>query len=140
MRGSKEGIALASENSIEMEQIVIKAPKTSSNSDASMPEKGSITYVDENGVTKTVEFNENSNEARSKGSNGDIVIDLGTQVAVKQISINVTANRGNKNISEIAKIEFLNNVYKEVPKPDMNIPTIKTLETSTNLHLSLIHI
>ena len=52
MRGSKEGIALASENSIEMEQIVIKAPKTSSNSDASMPEKGSITYVDENGVTK----------------------------------------------------------------------------------------
>ena len=54
MRGSKEGIALASENSIEMEQIVIKAPKTSSNSDASMPEKGSITYVDENGVTKTV--------------------------------------------------------------------------------------
>ena len=134
MRGSKEGIALASENSIEMEQIVIKAPKTSSNSDASMPEKGSITYVDENGVTKTVEFNENSNEARSKGSNGDIVIDLGTQVAVKQISINVTANRGNKNISEIAKIEFLNNVYKEVPKPDMNIPTIKTLETSTNLH------
>ena len=99
-----------------------------------MPEKGSITYVDENGVTKTVEFNENSNEARSKGSNGDIVIDLGTQVAVKQISINVTANRGNKNISEIAKIEFLNNVYKEVPKPDMNIPTIKTLETSTNLH------
>ena len=65
---------------------------------------------------------------------GDIVIDLGTQVAVKQISINVTANRGNKNISEIAKIEFLNNVYKEVPAPNMNIPTIKTLETSTKLH------
>ena len=31
-------------------------------------------------------------------------------------------------------MEFLNNVYKELPAPDMNIPVIKTVETSTNLH------
>ena len=61
---------------------------------------------------------------------GDLVIDLGKQVAVKKISINVTGNRGNKKISEIAKIEFLNNVYKEIPEPEMNIPQIKTVETS----------
>lgn len=71
---------------------------------------------------------------KRSGASNDVVIDLGSQVAVKQISINVTGNRGNKKISQIAKIEFLNNVYKEVPKPDMNIPTIKSLETSTNLH------
>ncbi len=42
--------------------------------------------------------------------------------------------RGNKNISEISKIEFLNNIYKEIPKPEMSIPQIRTVETSTNLH------
>ena len=126
-------------DAIEMEQIVLKGSKNSTNENAGMPEAGSITYTDENGVQKTIEFNSNSGDvstasAYSRNVDGDIVIDLGTQVAVKQISINVTANRGNKNISEIAKIEFLNNVYKEIPEPDMNVPTIKTVETSTNLH------
>ncbi len=126
-------------DAIEMEQIVLKGSKNSTNENAGMPEAGSITYTDENGVQKTIEFNSNSGDAStasaySRNVDGDIVIDLGTQVAVKQISINVTANRGNKNISEIAKIEFLNNVYKEIPEPDMNVPTIKTVETSTKLH------
>ncbi|HCW53641.1 MAG TPA: hypothetical protein DG753_07890 [Clostridium sp.] len=128
---------------IEMEQIVIKAP-TRESENASSPEEGYITYIDENGEEQQVNFSadnsnyEDSEDSRAKGkkrsSSNDIVIDLGKQVAVKQISINVTANRGNKAISQIAKIEFLNNVYKEVPKPDMNIPEIKTVETSTEMH------
>lgn len=130
--------------SMEMEQVVIKVPETVTNTEAGVPSKGSVTYVDANGVSNTVYFDEDkndvqvlraTNEATARISNtGDIVIDLGGQVAVKQISINVTGNRGNKNISEIAKIEFLNNVYKEIPKPDMNRPQIKTVETSTNMH------
>ena len=138
--------SMRSNTAIDMEQIVIKAPQSYSNADSGAPEKGSITYVDINGEEQTITFGEENQEvstyaregkatARSTtNENGDIVISLGTQVAVKQISINVTANRGNKNISEIAKIEFLNNVYKEIPAPDMNIPTIKTVETSTNMH------
>lgn len=133
--------SMRSNTGIEMEQIVIKAPENSTNADAGAPETGYITYVDETGQTHKVPFggnNEGVSVARSttkdNGDNGDIVISLGSQVAVKQISINVTGNRNNKKISEIAKIEFLNNVYKEIPKPDMNIPKIKSLETSTNLH------
>ena len=128
---------------IEMEQIVIKAP-TKESENASSPEEGYITYIDENGLKQEVKFSaDNSNDEDSedsrvknkkRSSSNDIVIDLGKQVAVKQISINVTANRGNKAISQIAKIEFLNNVYKEVPRPDMNIPEIKTVETSTEMH------
>ena len=124
---------------IEMEQVVIKVPEqVARHSDddengAGAPEAGFITYTDENGEEHRVEFNADENMSRSSGS-GDIVIDLGSQVAVKQISINVTANRGNKKISQIAKIEFLNNVYKELPKPAMNIPVIETLETSTEMH------
>ena len=114
---------------VEMEQIIIKAPLTESE-EASAPEEGYITYTDESGEVHTVDFNSKNRSL----DNEDIIIDLGMQVAVKQISINVTANRSNKNISQIAKIEFLNNVYKELPKPEMNIPVIKTLETSTEMH------
>ena len=130
---------------IDMEQVVIKAPKVSNNENAGAPSKGWITYIDANGNEEQIPFGDNEVQIASYGieesqarattsENGDIVIDLGKQVAVKKISINVTENRGNKNISEIAKIEFLNNVYKEIPKPDMNRPQIKTVETCTNLH------
>lgn len=127
---------LRSNEPIEMEQIVLKSPEYSSNEDAALPSTGTITYEDENGNINTISFpNENSESATFRNTeSGDLVIDLGKQVAVKKISINVTGNRGNKKISEIAKIEFLNNVYKEIPKPEMNIPQIKTVETSTNLH------
>ena len=135
--------ASRSASGVEMEQIVIKVPEITSG-DAGVPEKGYIEYVDENGDTKKISFGDTGNQAvvariAPEGSarttdSGDIVIDLGSQVAVKEISINVTGNRGNKKISEIAKIEFLNNVYKEIPAPQMNIPQIKTVETCTNLH------
>lgn len=121
-----------SNDAVEMEQIIIKS-SSRSNENAGAPETGFINYTNENGEEIKVPF-DNSNVRKSKDGSDDIVIDLGSQVAVKEISINVTGNRGNKNISEIAKIEFLNNVYKEIPKPELSIPTIKTLETSTNLH------
>ena len=121
-----------SNDAVEMEQIIIKS-SSRSNENAGAPETGFINYTNENDEEIKVPF-DNSNVRKSKDGSDDIVIDLGSQVAVKEISINVTGNRGNKNISEIAKIEFLNNVYKEIPKPELSIPTIKTLETSTNLH------
>ncbi len=137
--------AARNNGAIDMEQVVIKAPKASNNENAGAPSKGWITYTDANGNEKEIPFGDNAAEVASYGieegqpkattsENGDIVIDLGSQVAVKKISINVTGNRDNKKISEIAKIEFLNNVYKEIPKPDMNRPQIKTVETSTNRH------
>ena len=61
----------------------------------------------------------------------DIVIDLGKQVAVSEITINVTGSRGNKNLAEIAKVEFLNNVYDKLPEPNMNIPVINNFTSTT---------
>ena len=137
--------AARNNGAVDMEQVVIQAPKVSNNENAGAPSQGSIIYTDANGNENEIPFGDNEAEIASYGvgegqpkattsENGDIVIDLGKQVAVKKISINVTGNRGNKNISEIAKIEFLNNVYKEIPKPDMNRPQIKTVETSTDMH------
>lgn len=136
-----------SEN-VKMDQVVIKAPLQSTSEDSGVPSMGTITYEDENGQQHTLNFdeskiNDDSSAAEARMDSGattrvteqgDVVIELGKQVAVKKISINVTGNRDNKKISEIAKIEFLNNVYKEIPKPDMNRPQIKTVETSTNMH------
>lgn len=120
----------AENEAVLMDKIVIKVPTTqTSNDEVGIPEKGFVTYVDDAGKEHTVSFDTTTARAA-----GDITIDLGSQVAVKKISINVTGNRGNKSISQIAKVEFLNNVYKELPAPDMNIPVIKTVETSTNLH------
>ena len=118
---------------VNMERILLKSADVSSSEDSSLPSSGSITYEDENGNIETINFSTEASTFKSDES-GNLIIELGKQIAVKKISINVTGNRGNKRISEIAKIEFLNNVYKEIPKPDMNIPQIKTVETSTNLH------
>ncbi|MGL4373986.1 MAG: fibronectin type III domain-containing protein, partial [Turicibacter sp.] len=119
-----------SADSLLVEQLVIKVPTTSSDADSGAIESGFVIIEDESGQMMELPFN----AATTRTVSDSLVIDLGSQVAVKKISINVTGNRGNKVISELAKVEFLNNAYKELPKPDMNIPTIKTVETSTNLH------
>lgn len=114
------------------EQIVISAPSQSapSNGNVVIPNAG------ENGTDLVVDFNEkNLKQSNVRTTNDDsqdeIVIDLGKQVAVSEITINVTGSRGNKNLAEISKVEFLNNVYKEIPKPKMNIPVINNFTSST---------
>lgn len=101
-----------------MDKVIIKA------SGENAPSEGVITL---NG--KEYSFN---NAARNIGHN--IIIDLGEQVAVSEITIKITGSKGNKNLAEIAQVEFLNNVYKEIPQPEMNIPKIDNIKTSTAVH------
>lgn len=98
-----------------------------------------ITF-DENGNikdnTNTRKSNKNqanliSTRETEKASN-EIVIDLGKQIAVSQITINVTGVSDDRNLAEIAKVEFLNNIYKEIPKPEISIPSITSVTTSTS--------
>lgn len=117
-------VARSGEDKVQMEQIVIKG-KT----EGDLPSGGTITL--DGGQTISIGDGE---VRQSRSGDAELVIDLGSQIAVKEITIDVKGNRGNKEISEIAQIEFLNNVYKEIPKPVISIPTIKTLETSTELH------
>ncbi|WP_159442152.1 hypothetical protein, partial [Clostridioides difficile] len=60
----KNGVARTGNGNeaVEMEKIVLKAPENSINANAGMPEAGSITYTDENGVQQTIEFNSNSSD------------------------------------------------------------------------------
>lgn len=115
-----------------VEQITLKAPSENA------PTSGTIVIpgAGENGTDLTVSFDEsNSKEVKTVSRNGEsqseIIVNLGQQVAVSKISINVTGSRSNKNLTEIAKVEFLNNVYEELPKPNMNIPVINKFTSGT---------
>ena len=112
-----------------IEKVVIKAPSENA------PSAGSIVIpgAGEGGKDLEVKFNEDNLQKLSKTSQDEIVIDLGKQVAVSEITINVTGSRSNKNLAEIAKVEFLNNVYKEIPKPNMNIPVINNFQSTTSV-------
>ena len=108
-----------------VEQIVIKAPSENA------PTSGNVVIGDE-----VFEFNESNIVTASVSARiGEetIVINLGKQVAVSEVKINITGSRGNKNLTEIAKVEFLNNVYTEIPKPKMNIPVINSFTSTTQV-------
>ena len=106
-------------------KIVIKAPS------ANAPSAGNIKIPNagENGEDLIVDFNKASKSTRNGVD--EIVIDLGKQVAVSQVTINITGSRSSKNLVEISKVEFVNNVYKEIPKPKMNIPVINNFTSGT---------
>lgn len=111
-------------NAVTMEQIVIKGGDNG-------PKKG-IVSVDGVEYPYNLQDKIGAKNARYKANSQDIVIDLGKQISVSQITISITETTQNdRNLAEIAKIEFLNNVYKELPKPEMNIPQIKEIKTYT---------
>lgn len=116
----------SSRSTTNFEQVVIKAPTDTA------PGKGNITIpgAGEDGQDLVVPFN-SDNVKKSRNGEDSIVVDLGKQVAVSEITINVTGGRGNKNLTEIAKVEFINNVYKEIPKPKMNVPIINKFTSAT---------
>ncbi|MDB3086146.1 calcium-binding adhesion protein [Clostridioides difficile] len=98
--------------------------------DKDTPKEDNNISKDDNSTTST--YSRSALETYADVQNSDIVINLGKQVAVKKITIKITATTANdRNLAEISKVEFLNNVYKEIPKPDMNIPKINKITTST---------
>lgn len=61
-------------------------------------------------------------------ADGSIVIDLGRQVAIKKVTIVVTATASSANLTEIAKVEFLNDMESRIPEPELNIPQNITVD------------
>ncbi|MDU4890329.1 MAG: M60 family metallopeptidase [Clostridium sp.] len=125
-------LAGTSRNVSNIEKVNIQAPSENA------PSRGEIIIpgAGEDGKDLVQKFGEdNISRSATKTLDGQamdtISIDLGKQVAVSQITIKVTGSRGNKNLAEIAKVEFLNNVYDEIPTPKMNVPVITNFTSST---------
>jgi hypothetical protein len=51
-----------------------------------------------------------------------IVIDLGKQIPVKQVTIRITKTVASTNLAEISSVKFLNNMEDHIPVPDLSIP------------------
>lgn len=123
-----------SSDGVAVEAINIQAPSENAPSSGQIVIEG----AGENGQDLVVDFSEKNNDSNvstlsTDGTTDTIKIDLGKQVAVSKITIKITGSKSNKNLAEIAKVEFLNNVYKEAPKPKMNIPVISSFESTTQV-------
>lgn len=85
-----------------------------------------VTYLDESGIEQQLELPFDLSAVpmllTRASTPQSIVIDLGKQVAVKEIVIHVTGTRTNKNLVEISKVEFLNDVYDKIPEPEAAYP------------------
>ncbi len=57
---------------------------------------------------------------------GNIIIDFGSKIAIKKVTIKVTktnASDGKLNLAEISSVEFLNGTEDLIAPPELNIPT-----------------
>ena len=94
-----------------------------------------VTYVDENGQEDTIPVQIQEEKARgialfslfttsataTRKADGTLEINFGKQVAVKKITLTITATQNN-NLAEISKVEFLNGMENRIPEPEMDIP------------------
>ena len=119
--------------------IVIKPPAGSLN----LIESGVVTVEDEDGNTYSFIIGEDSSFEPASYSeerlglratddrvtvenDGTVVINIGTQIAIKKVTIFVTGS--STNLVDIAKVEFVNNMEDRIPEPDLCIPENIVLE------------
>lgn len=85
---------------------------------------GEETYVIENGkvVSPAAKAAKNQSEIAVQSAEETLRINLGGQIAVKRVIIRVTGAKGNNNLVDISKVEFLNDCENRIPEPEMDIP------------------
>lgn len=99
-----------------------------------------ITYIDAEGNEQTVtaaiengveHLLRTSDVQVSMDEDGNIQIHLGSQIAVKKVTLTIQGMQNNNNLAEISKVEFVNEMENRIPKPDMDIPTNLAVETGS---------
>lgn len=58
----------------------------------------------------------------ARDAQGNIRINLGTQVVVKRVTLTISAMRENPSLAEISRVEFVGDMEARIPEPEMNIP------------------
>ncbi len=53
---------------------------------------------------------------------GAVCINLGSQIAVKRVTITIMGMKKNNNLAEISRVEFVNDMEKRIPEPRMDVP------------------
>ncbi|MDE6635370.1 MAG: hypothetical protein K2K09_02040, partial [Lachnospiraceae bacterium] len=110
--------------------------------------EASVVYVDENGDEQEHVFSlstsqetmaaaigmrmmrlsrkqESFDNAKIKvNTDGSLVLDFGTQIAVKRVTIKITGTKKTEPLVNIAKVEFVNDMEDRIPAPELDIPTL----------------
>ncbi len=114
----------------EIDGIVINTAKGDQITDAHI----GITYTDDDGqdrqvskkidvpVAEGIDFLLESDVIVTRSGDGSIYIDLGSQIAVKKVTLTIKGMKKNNNLAEVSKVEFVNGMEKRIPKPKMDIP------------------
>lgn len=105
--------------------LVLQTPV---NSDGAVVGGQVFVYGEDGSLEETITISEGAARmARGTGgayvqSDGSIVVDFGGQIAVKKVTIKVTAVSNKGNLAKITKVEFLNDMANHIPPPQMDIP------------------
>ncbi len=59
-------------------------------------------------------------------ADGSLVLNFGSQIAVKRVTIRITGTKKTEPLVNIAKVEFVNNMEERIPAPKLDIPTLDT--------------
>ncbi len=65
-----------------------------------------------------------SSSSVSVEADGSLVLNFGTQIAVKRVTIRITGTKKTEPLVNIAKVEFVNNMEERIPAPQLDIPTL----------------
>ncbi len=99
-----------------------------------------ITYMDADGtegnisipVEKDVQYLlKDSDAIPFLDGNGNMQIHLGSQIAVKKVTLTIKGMQNNNNLAEISKVQFLNGMESRIPKPQMDIPQNLAVEEAS---------
>ncbi len=120
-------IAIPFVEEVETEQITFAIPSALD----TIAGEAVITYTDENGAEQhmLIDFNEafgGSAIARNADDENVVVINLGTKVAVKKVTISVTAvtdANGATNYVTVSEVSFLENIVPENPVTNQSMVT-----------------
>ena len=79
----------------------------------------------------------NSDVRAEIDENGNIVVHLGSQVALKRVTLTITGTEDSSNLAEISTVEFVNGMENRIPEPEMDIPQdLKAVEGNKAISLS----
>ena len=92
--------------------------------------KVDITYLDENGreqhtgllEAEPIQLLAETNVTVEVDKKGNIIVNLGAQIAVKRVTLLITGVRSSNDLVEISKVDFVNGMETRIPEPDMDIP------------------
>lgn len=104
----------------------------------------SVVYTDESGSERTAAFSLSSSAApalmraaavpallRAPGgdvqidADGTLIVNFGTRLAVKRVTITITGTKKTEPLVSIAKVEFVGDMANRIPAPQLDIPSIK---------------